>query len=86
MSSEDDLKRYQLDQERQLFHALEEIQRRERRSIEVPEFVDAFVQRRLRKQRMDKLLPQIVTLGRMAGMSGLDAHKWASIWCEKVNV
>ena len=77
MSAEDDLKRYIRDQQRQLFDELEELQRREKRAIEAKEFVDALARRKLREGQIDKLTPQIVELGRLAGMSDLDAHKWA---------
>lgn len=77
VSAEDDLKQYKRDQERQLFDGLKEMQRREQRAIEAKESADALARRGLREEQIDKLRPQIFELGRLAGMSDLDAHKWA---------
>ncbi len=77
MSAEDDMKRYERDQNRQLFDELAEMQRCEQRGIEAKELADAFTRRALREEQIDKLRPQVVELGRLAGMSDLDAHTWA---------
>jgi hypothetical protein len=77
MSAEDDLKRYKRDQDRQLFDELEEMQRRSQRAIEAKELAHASAQRGLRLEHINNLEPQIAKLGRLAGMSDLDAHKWA---------
>jgi hypothetical protein len=77
MSAEDDLKRIKRDQDR-MFEELEEKQRRSQRAIEAKEFADALAQRELRLEHIDKLEPQIVTLGRLAGMSDVRAEAWAA--------
>ncbi len=76
MSAEDDLKRFKLDQDR-MFQELEDKQRRSQRAIEAKEFADVLAQRGLRLEHINKLEPQIVKLGRLAGMSDARAEEWA---------
>ena len=76
MLAEDDLKRYKRDQD-QLFDELEEIQRTSQRAIEAEELARAIVQRKLREVQIDELTPQVSKLEQLAGMSELDAVKWA---------
>jgi hypothetical protein len=77
MSAEDDLKRYQRDQERQLFDEVAEMERRWQCGIREKQSADALDQRKLREKQIDKLWPQTYELGRLAGMSDLHAVAWA---------
>ena len=74
--SEEDLKTAKREQER-MFQELEDKVRRSQQAIEAKEFADALAQRGLRLEHINKLEPQIVKLGRLAGMSSVRATEWA---------
>jgi hypothetical protein len=77
MSAEDDLKKYQRDQDL-FFQDLADLQQREQRAVEASEFAAALKDSVLKLERIDRLRPGLLKLGRQAGMSDAQAEYWAN--------
>ena len=77
MSSEDDLKRYQDDQNR-FFQDLEEKQRQSAHLIAARELSEALERAGVRIEQLVTLKRQLLKLGRLAGMSETAADSWAT--------
>jgi hypothetical protein len=81
MSAEGDVKRLKRDQDR-MFDQLEERVRHHRDLITAEEFAtkvrDVIGLRLAQSEQIDALTPQLVDLGRLAGMSDAKADDWAN--------
>jgi hypothetical protein len=76
MSAEDDLKRLRQNQDR-MFEQLEEKVRRSQELISSNELAEKLHNIGLRLEQINGLTPQLVKLGRLAGMSETAAGFWA---------
>lgn len=76
MSAEDDLKRYQRDQER-FFQELEEKQRRTEQLVKIDELAAVLERAGVRLEPFVALKRHLLKLARLSGMSGTQAEEWA---------
>lgn len=77
MPGEDDLKKYQHDQDL-FFQELEEKQRRSEQLITAHQVADLFERAGIDLEPFFKLKRQLAKLGSLAGMSKVDAEDWAN--------
>lgn len=77
MSAEDDLKKYQRDQDL-FFRQMEDKQLRSQELITAQEFAAAMNRAGLRLEQFKAVERQLLKLGKLAGMSDAKAELWAS--------